>query len=216
MGYKLAGVHGLGSCPRAQVHFPVHLHAFQCQVFFLFSFFFIFSFGIFLSGVSSHGNINLLKTPLLPARVHLAARALFLHCSSPGHRHIPAWVSRAGWMCRRSERGCMCLASPGARAVEGLSGESNTPGSVPSSSAPAARPRTVRYFPASLLSLCWPQTRPPPRCQVSTLLPRTFTQQWHQTPGLRGHKSPHKRCNKSQQWGKKPEITKLPAMPRAG
>lgn len=160
MGYKLAGVHGLGSCPRAQVHFPVHLHAFQCQVFFLFSFFFIFSFGICLSGVSSHGNINLLKTPLLPARVHLAAWALFLHCSSPGHRHIPAWVSRAGWMCRRSERGCMCLASPGARAVEGLSGESNTPGSVPSSSAPAARPRTVRYFPASLLSLCWPRTRP--------------------------------------------------------
>lgn len=29
-----------------------------------------------------------------------------------------------------------------------------------------------------------------PRCQVSTLLPRTFTQQWHQTPGLSGIKAP--------------------------
>lgn len=44
----------------------------------------------------------------------------------------------------------------------------------------------------------------PPRCQVSSLLPRTFTLQWHQTPGLRGDKTHHKPCNRVQQWGKNP------------
>lgn len=96
--------------------------------------------------------ICLLKTLPLSAQIYLPGRAPLLYCSSPGHTYIPARVSRAGWICRRSEYGCVCPASPGTRVVEGLAGETNTPSFIPYSSATAVQPRTVRYFPAPLLS----------------------------------------------------------------
>lgn len=50
---------------------------------------------------------------------------------------------------------------PRVRVVEGLAGETNTPGPVPHSSTAAAQPRTVRYVPAPLLS--FPATGPEER-----------------------------------------------------
>lgn len=183
MGYDLAGAHRLGSCPTAQVHFIISL-------LFFFPFFFIFSFGICLAGASIHGNINALKIPRLPAQLHLG-QARLLSC----------FLLATGWAQQITAR-LHVPGQPWAGVVEGLSGESNTPGSIPSSCAPAARPRTVCYSPASPFPLLAPNTAPP-RCQVPTLLPRTSTQPWHQTPGSREPKSPHKPCKKAQQWGKK-------------
>lgn len=127
----------------------------------------------------------------------------------------PCW-GQQGWVDLQEVRTWLNVpGQPWAGVVEGLPGESNTrlhsifpcPGS-------AAKDRAL--FPSlSPFPLLAPNAAPP-RCQVSTLLPRTFTQQWHQTPRLGGDKSPHRACNTAQQWGKSPEITQLPAMPRAG
>lgn len=163
----------------------------------------------------------MLKTPELPAQTHLAGWALLWCCFlvnptlSAGHGHIPTGVSRAGQICRRPEPGCMCLASPGlccGRSPWGI----QYPRLHSTFLCPGSAAKDRALFPSlSPFPLLAPDTAPP-RCQVSTLLPRTFTQQQHQTPGLGGDKSPHKPCNKAQLWGNNPEITKLPAMPRAG
>lgn len=149
IGYKLAGIHGLGSCPRAQVHFPVHLHAFQCQVFSLFFFFFIFSFGICLDGASSLGNTNVLKTALLPAQIHLAGQALLLYSGSVALGGFAGDQSVAA--CAWPALGSCCGRSPWGIQYPGLHSTFLCHGS-------AAKDHAL--FPASLLSLCWPQTRP--------------------------------------------------------
>lgn len=153
--------------PSASSHFPLSR---------LFPFFFAFHFGICLAGASSHGSINLLKTPLLPARIHLAGQALFLCCFPLAHprraqqgwvdlQEIRAWLRVPGqpWgsCCGRSRWGiqhprlCSTFLCHGS----------------------AAKDRVL--FPSlSPFPLLAPNVAPP-RCQVSALLPRTFTQQWH-------------------------------------
>lgn len=153
----LAGVH------RGWEAVPELRYTSQC-IFKLSNFFFFFKLSIweFACPFQPLKLLCLLKTPLLSAWIHLPGWALLSYCSSPGPRHIPIGVSGAGQVCGRSEQGCMCPAGPGARVVEGLARETNTPGFVPHSSATAARPRTVCYFPSSppLLPLRWPQMRP--------------------------------------------------------
>lgn len=81
-----------------------------------FPFFFIPSFGICLAGASSHGNINVLKTPRLPAQTHRAGQAQLLSCFLLSCFPLSCFLLATGWAqraCRRSQRGCMCLASPG-------------------------------------------------------------------------------------------------------
>lgn len=141
----------------------------------------------------------LLKTALLQAWIYLPGWALVSYCSSPGHMHISAGVSSAGWVCRRSERGCLCPARPGACVVEGLTGETNTPGFVPHSSATAARPRTAHYFPAPLLSF---PSAGPKRGPSLLLGLHTPPQDCHtvvalSTQQIKERKAPRKHCNMS-------------------
>lgn len=72
---------------------------------------------------------------------------------------------------------------PRVRVVEGLAGETNTPGLVPHSSTAAAQPRTAHYVPAPLLS--FPATGPDERrAQGGT-----------ERPHIKGEKQQH--CHKS-------------------
>jgi len=90
----------------------------------------------------------------------------------------------------------MCPASPAARVVEGLAGETNTPSFVPHSSATAVRPRPVRYFPAPLLSFpsAGPKRSPSSLPGLHTPPPQdlhTAVALSTQPSALRGERTPH-------------------------
>lgn len=119
--------------------------------------------------------IHLPKISAMSAQICLPGWAPLSFCSSLGHLKVPGRVSRAGWICWRSEHGCMCLASPGARAVEVLTRETNTTSFNSMFLCHCSAAKDCALFPNS------PPLAPNtalPCCQVSTLLPRTFAWWW--------------------------------------
>lgn len=139
-------------------------------------------------------------SPNLPSRW-----AWLSYCSSPRHRHIPTGsVGLGGFAGDQSMAACAWPAL-GLVLWKVLLGNP-----IPPASCHILLPQQHSQGPcpiSQLLSSRSPLLAPnmaPPHCQVSTLLPRTFTQWWHQAPSrLRGNKYPNKHCNTSWYHGGK-------------
>lgn len=167
---------GLGSCPRAQVRFRVHLYAFQLFYLFIYIYILNFLFGNWLPATETSSSAKDPTAASLnpPSR---AGTALVLLFSRPhahprwGVREIRAWLrvpgQPRGWCCGRSR-----LGKP-----------------IPPASFHIPLPRQHGQGPCAISQLPSSPSPPlapkaaPPRCQVSTLLPRTVAPSTQQIKG---------------------------------